>query len=257
MPETVTRYPLRAVVAFICALVVLSGAAYVVQQSLYARPPMLDLTPTRTEQPPPDIAPAPVVGAVAAPGSDVPAIDEGWLQRNAAASGVPEIALRAYARAELQAPSGCGIGWTTLAGIGWIESQHGTLGGRTLEPDGRSSSPILGPALDGTGDFAAIRATAQSQLWHGDATWDHAFGPMQFISSTWADWQSDGDGDGVADPNDIDDAALAAARYLCAGGRDLTSGSGWTSAVLSYNNARVYLEDVHAAATTYAERSAA
>ena len=98
--------------------------------------------------------------------------------------------------------------------------------------------------------------TAESQQWHGDPTWDHAFGPMQFISSTWTSWQADGDGDGVADPNDIDDAALAAADYLCADGHDLTSGEGWTSAVLSYNHARSYLEAVHDAATAYAERTA-
>ena len=41
---------------------------------------------------------------------------------------------------------------------------------------------------------------------------------MQFIPSTWRTWQTDGDGDGVADPNDIDDAALAAAGYLCQSG---------------------------------------
>lgn len=248
------RNPLRAALLLVCALVVLSGAGYVVQQSLYARPPVLDLTPTLTEQPPPAIAPAP--GAEKGPAaSGVPVIDEGWLERTAAASGVPATALRAYARAELEAPKGCDIGWTTLAGIGWVESQHGTLGGRTLGADGHSSSLILGPALDGTGDFAAIRATTESEQWHGDPDWDHAFGPMQFISSTWASWQADGDGDGAADPNDIDDAALAAAEYLCADGQDLASGEGWTAAVLSYNHARSYLEAVHAAATTYAQRT--
>ena len=101
-----------------------------------------------------------------------------------------------------------------------------------------------------------IRATAESEQWHGDPRWDHAFGPMQFISSTWEAWQTDGDGDGVADPNDIDDASLAAADYLCADGHDLTSGEGWTDAVLSYNHARSYLEAVHDAATAYAERTA-
>ncbi|CAN5672093.1 hypothetical protein BH11ACT8_BH11ACT8_09010 [soil metagenome] len=253
-----TGHPVRASLVFALVLVALSAVGYVVQQAAYTRPPLLDLTPSTGAQPPPDVAPAPVVARPRlASATGVPQIDPAWLSRNAAASGVPEVALRAYARAELEAPRGCGLGWTTLAGIGWVESQHGTLGDRTLGEDGHSSSPILGPALDGTGGFKAIRATAESQQWHGDPTWDHAFGPMQFISSTWSAWAADGDGDGVADPNDIDDAALAAARYLCAGGRDLRSGSGWTAGVLSYNNARVYLDAVHSAASSYAERTAA
>lgn len=252
--------PLRAAVVFTVALVALSGGAFLLQQNLYASPPTLDLTPAAMEQPAPVVPVAPAVPTAESGGSSdtpagVPLIDESWLERTSLASGVPLTALRAYARAELMAPRACGIGWTTLAGIGWIESQHGLLGGRTLQVDGRSSSLILGPALDGTGNFMAIPATAQSRLWHGDRRWDHAFGPMQFISSTWVDWQSDGDGDGVSDPNDVDDAAYAAARYLCAGERDLTSAAGWTAGILSYNNARSYLDSVHIAATTYAERT--
>src|SRR3546814_6297301 len=75
--------------------------------------------------------------------------------------------------------------------------------------DGRSSRPILGPALDGRPGFAAIRSTPESATWHGDSTWDHAVGPLQFIPSTWSRWAADGDGDGASDPNDIDDAAYA------------------------------------------------
>ena len=78
---------------------------------------------------------------------------------------------------------------------------------------------------------------------------------MQFIPTTWESWAADGDGDGLADPNDLHDAALAAAAYLCVDGRDLTTGTGWTSAVLSYNNSRDYLDAVHAAAEEYAART--
>ena len=256
-----TPRPLRAAVVFTVVLVALSGVAYLLQQTLYSRPPMLDLTPAAAGSAPPAVPLAPAVSqdtsdAADGAGSGVPVIDEGWLTTTSQASGVPLPALRAYARAELMAPRGCRVGWTTLAGIGWVESQHGLLGGRILGLDGRSSTRILGPALDGTGNVMAIPASAQSRRWHGDRVWDHAFGPMQFISSTWVTWQSDGDGDGVADPNDLDDAAYAAARYLCAGGRDLTEAAGWTGAVLSYNNSRSYLDAVHAAASAYAERTA-
>ncbi|MGZ6753179.1 MAG: lytic murein transglycosylase, partial [Nocardioides sp.] len=47
--------------------------------------------------------------------------------------------------------------------------------------------------------------------------------------STWRTWATDGDGDGTADPHDLDDAAAATARYLCAGGYDLASGTGWAA----------------------------
>ncbi len=252
------RHSLRAVLVFVLVLGALGAGVLALRQTLYARPRTLDLTPGAAAgvQPPPAVAPAPVVRRAATTAAGGPVIDQRWLDRTAAAGGVSPVALRAYARAELLAPRGCGLGWTTLAGIGWVESQHGSLGGRTLGEDGRSSSPILGPALDGTNGFRAIRATAQSSRWHGDPTWDHAFGPMQFIPSTWATWAADGDGDGTADPLDLDDAALAAARYLCAGDRDLRTGSGWSAGVLSYNNSRAYLDAVRSAATSYAERTA-
>lgn len=252
-----TRSPLRVVFVLLLALAALGAGVIALQQTLYARPPTLDLTPRGdVRQPPPAVAPAPVVRRGASASAGAPVIDQRWLERTAGAARLPWVALRAYARAELMAPRGCGLGWTTLAGIGWIESQHGSLGGRTLGADGHSSSPILGPALDGTNGFRAIHATVRSSRWHGDPLWDHAFGPMQFIPDTWESWAADGDGDGAADPLDLDDAALAAARYLCAGGRDLRTGAGWSDGVLSYNNSGEYLDAVRASATSYAERTA-
>ncbi|HEY0948951.1 lytic transglycosylase domain-containing protein, partial [Nocardioides sp.] len=186
----------------------------------------------------------------------VPArVDPRWVARTAARAGIPGPAVRAYANAQLAEPAGCDVGWTTLAGIGWVESHHGTIDGRTLGEDGHSSTPILGPALDGRGQVAAIPATPQSRAWHGDPAWDHAVGPLQFIPSTWAAWGADGDGDGTADPNDLDDAAYAAVRYLCADGHDLESGQGWADAVFSYNHAQSYVDAVYAAASAYAERT--
>ncbi len=181
------------------------------------------------------------------------AVDSRWARRTADDAGIPLPALTAYARASVLAPRECRIGWTTLAGIGWIESQHGTIGDRVLGDDGRSSEPILGPALDG-GDYAAVPATRDSATWHGDKVWDHAVGPMQFIPSTWRTWQTDGDGDGVADPNDIDDASLAAARYLCQSG-DLMVGDNWSRSIFSYNHSADYVLNVYTAADAYADRT--
>ncbi|MFC6152970.1 lytic transglycosylase domain-containing protein [Nocardioides yefusunii] len=181
----------------------------------------------------------------------VPTVDSGWVRRTAEATGIPEPAVRAYGTAVLNLPDdGCALGWTTLAGIGWVESQHGTIDGRTLGDDGRSSEAILGPALNGV-DFAAIPATAESTLMHGDPTWDHAVGPMQFIPSTWKRWGRDGDGDGVADPHDLDDAAASTAAYLCHDGHDLATSSGWNAAVFSYNHENAYVVSVFEAADRY------
>jgi hypothetical protein len=89
----------------------------------------------------------------------------------------------------------CGLGWTTLAGLGWVESQQGTIGGRVLGADGRS------------------------------------------------------------DPQDLDDSAWTAARYLCASGLDLRTAAGWAAAVRSYNHSDAYVRAVYDAAGTYAART--
>ncbi|WP_019146096.1 lytic transglycosylase domain-containing protein [Aeromicrobium massiliense] len=206
------------------------------------------------------MTPDPVVVAVAPAAASVeeptsPAGDGGadpaWVAETAARTGVPARAVQAYAGATLRTSvehRGCRLGWTTLAGIGQVESGHGR---GALGDDGRPVEPIFGPALDGSEGVAAIAATSASVAWHGDPRWDHAVGPLQFIPSTWAAWEVDADGDGVADPHDLDDAALAAARYLCHDGRDLSTADGWTAAIFSYNHADVYVRAVHAAATSY------
>ena len=229
---------------------------------------MRDQVPTAYEVVPAAHVPAEAPVVTAARGRDVQsaerdagsfaarsaaAVDPRWARRTAAAAGIPLPALTAYARASMLAPRQCRIGWTTLAGIGWVESQHGTIGDRVLWGGGRSSEPILGPALDG-GEYAAVPATRASARWHGDREWDHAVGPMQFIPSTWRTWQTDGDGDGLADPNDIDDASLAAARYLCQSG-DLMSGDTWSRSILRYNHSADYVLDVYTAADAYAGRT--
>jgi membrane-bound lytic murein transglycosylase B len=147
----------------------------------------------------------------------------------------------------------CGIGWNTVAAIGLIESGHGTHGGGHLTNAGQASGPIIGPSLDGDG-FAAIADTDDGAL-DGDARWDRAVGPMQFIPSTWRYAGRDGNGDGDADPFNIDDAALSAAMYLCAHGRDLTTAAGWTDAIYSYNQSETYINQVRDQARAYAAQA--
>jgi len=96
-------------------------------------------------------------------------------------------------------------------------------------------------ALDGVGPVAAVPDTDGGR-WDGDTTWDRAVGPMQFIPSTWATAGRDGDGDGVSDPGDLDDAALAAAAYLCRAGGDLRTTQGMRTAVFAYNHSDYYVD---------------
>lgn len=185
-----------------------------------------------------------------------PSPDAEWLTAAAGQTGIPARALRAYvaaaAAADVTAP-GCGIGWNTLAAVGFVESAHGTHDGGSLDSAGEASAPIVGPSLNGAG-FAAI-ADTDGGAFDGDARWDHAVGPMQFIPSTWRLAGKDGNGDGTADPFNIDDAALTAAAYLCAHGGDLTTPQGWTDAIYSYNQSDAYLRQVRGQATTYARQA--
>ncbi|PKQ32283.1 MAG: murein transglycosylase [Actinobacteria bacterium HGW-Actinobacteria-2] len=184
-------------------------------------------------------------------------IDHTWAARTSARTGIPLRAFLAYAAASLQLKSetpGCGVSWNTLAGIGYIESGHASHGGARLLGSGHTDRPILGPVLDGR-RTGLIRDSDRGR-WDGDANYDRAIGPMQFIPGTWKRWGADADGDGVADPNQIDDAALAAARYLCASG-SLRSTGGWRAAVLSYNHSEEYADRVAGAANDYAAKASA
>jgi membrane-bound lytic murein transglycosylase B len=187
------------------------------------------------------------------------AVDAAWVDRIAQATGIPARALSAYAEAELTvsvSQPGCHLRWNMLAGIGLIESNHGRHGGATLQPDGTSSVPIVGPALDGSNGTKALPATPAGTRWHGDPRWEHAVGPMQFLPSTWLTWGRTL-GQRAPDPNNIDDAALTAAAYLCAHGRDLSTAAGWRAAVGSYNAPEAYLTSVTDAANRYARDSLA
>jgi Transglycosylase SLT domain len=196
----------------------------------------------------------PPVGGAGTRPADVLA---GWAQEMSTRVGVPQVALQAYAYAELvigQTTPACRLSWTTLAAIGKVESNHGGSNNATLYPDGRALPAIVGPVLDGTNGNAAISDTDGGTL-DRDSTWDRAVGPMQFIPSTWRSQAVDADNDGIRDPSDIDDAALAAAHYLCANGRDLSTPTGWWQAIAAYNIPQSYGQAVFDAANDYGTRS--
>ncbi|MBA2712384.1 MAG: lytic murein transglycosylase [Rubrobacteraceae bacterium] len=103
---------------------------------------------------------------------------------------------------------GFGPDWYILAAVGKVESNHGEN---------------MGPSSAG------------------------AMGPMQFLPSTWEASGVDGNGDGVANIMDPEDAVPAAAGYLKDGGapRD------WYRALYSYNHADWYVKKVLAVAEGY------
>jgi len=179
-----------------------------------------------------------------------------WAATTATATGIPVRALVGYAGAALalqaEQPS-CGLGWNTVAALGAVESGHGTHAGSAIGADGATRPAIIGPALDG-GEFDAI-SDSDGGVLDGDTTHDRAVGPLQFIPQTWQRWGADGNGDGRADPQQIDDAALAAARYLCHSG-SVTDAAGWRAAVFSYNHVESYVDLVAATANDYLARAA-
>jgi membrane-bound lytic murein transglycosylase B len=160
-----------------------------------------------------------------------------------AEAGIPATVLDAYKKAEAElaeSKPGCNLPWQLLAAIGKVES--GQARGGQVDANGTTTSKILGPALDGNG-FALIRDTDNGK-YDGNSQYDQAVGPMQFIPSTWAWAGRDGNGDGVKDPNNVYDAALAAGHYLCRNSWNLSTDAGLRSAILSYNNSTDYLNTV-------------
>lgn len=159
---------------------------------------------------------------------------------------IPAAALAAYQRAETvmrSADQACRLRWQMLAAIGRVESDHGQTGGSVIGADGKVSPAILGPRLTGRGAVARITDTDAGEL-DGDTVYDRAVGPMQFLPATWAQVGVDGDDDGVRDPQDLDDAALAAGVYLCSGPDSLADPTALRAAVLRYNPSSTYADTV-------------
>lgn len=188
-----------------------------------------------------------------------PAAYRSWAGGLSTRLAVPEQALAAYAYAErvmtATQPS-CRLNWTTLAGIGKIASNHGRAGGATVGADGVSTPKILGPALDGRGGRPVVLDTDLGTL-DGDRVYDRAVGPMQFVPAAWRVYgqNADADADGQVDINDIDDAALAAARLLCSGGLDLGTVAGWDDGIKKYNYLGPDLVAIFKAADDYGKKS--
>jgi hypothetical protein len=76
-----------------------------------------------------------------------------------------------------------------------------------------------------------------------------ARGPMQFMPTTFASYGTDGDGDGRADVNDVEDAVFSAANLLCANGAG--DPSRLATAIWNYNHDGQYVAEVLTLAANY------
>ncbi|HEY5049564.1 MAG TPA: hypothetical protein VII50_01595, partial [Acidothermaceae bacterium] len=169
---------------------------------------------------------------------------------------IPRLASVAYQRAattEAHDASSCGVSWEILAGIGLVESDHGRSGGSASPSwSGVASPAIFGPVLNGQDGFPVIKDTDHGVL-DGDPLFDRAVGPMQFLPATWREYDTATSGSAAPNPENISDAAFAAARYLCASGADLRTSTGLVDAIYGYNHSFAYVTNVVTAAQRYAE----
>ena len=123
---------------------------------------------------------------------------------------VEELPLSGYRRLYKQAAEDYGFGpdWYVLMAVGKVESNHGEN---------------MGPSSAG------------------------AMGPMQFMPSTWETSGVDGNGDGVPNIMDPEDAIPAGAKYLADNGAP----EDCTSALFAYNGAGWYVREVLEVAEQY------
>lgn len=103
-----------------------------------------------------------------------------------------------------------GLDWTVLAAIHKVETSFGT--GRAMSSAG-------------------------------------AQGPMQFMPPTFQAYGVDGDGDGRADINDVEDAIFSAANLLCANGAG--DPERLATAIWNYNHSQAYVNEVLTLAASY------
>ncbi|MQA03541.1 MAG: peptidoglycan DD-metalloendopeptidase family protein [Streptosporangiales bacterium] len=170
------------------------------------------------------------VGGIPLPKPDGPGIDH-----ISKAGPIPENYLAAYKKAGQD----YNLPWQLLAGIGWVETQHGQLDAEGVksgyndaafpdEPEGCCAGPMQFNANPNFRDNAP-----------GQTTWDA--------------YKTDGNGDGVMNVYDIQDAAPSAAKKLVADGVKGGSEQAVRSAILRYNNPDTYVNSVLESAWVYAD----
>lgn len=164
------------------------------------------------------------------------------------ALGIPPVVFSAYLAAEAEAPSiaaECRVDWPVIAGIWKVESAHATMGGRRVDSDGQVTPPLYGVTLDGSTPGTRVVPDTDQGVLDGDPVWDRAIGPAQFLPGSWRSYGRDGNDDGIADAQNVYDAALSTVAYLCLRTPgDYTNPTDLARALYGYNNSTEYVETV-------------
>ncbi|NGZ99475.1 lytic transglycosylase domain-containing protein [Nocardioides sp. W3-2-3] len=166
----------------------------------------------------------------------------------------PPAAVAAYQRAAtiIDSAADCNLDWLVLAALGRIESDHGrgTDGRHRVSEEGLVRPALVGAPQNGRGGRSRVDDTDGGAL-DRNRRWDAAVGPLGLLPATWATVAVDADGDGVRDPQDLDDATLAASVLLCAGGHDLGKPAALRAALTSYHRTKGFAAAVLALVTRY------
>lgn len=190
-----------------------------------------------------------LLAGLAAAGTRTPAAS------GAVAAGIPPVVFAAYIAAETNAPvivDECSVDWPVVAGIWKVESGHATYGSATIDANGNVTPPIYGTVLNGTTPGTQTIPDTDNGTLDGNVVWDRAVGPAQFLPTSWRSYGRDGNDDGIADAQNVYDAALATAAYLCLRTPgDYTNPADLARAVRGYNRSAEYVEKVTGWITYY------
>jgi membrane-bound lytic murein transglycosylase B len=234
----------RAVLA--CTVVTAGTIAAGVATTSPARPEVIEAAAQVETPPEVPVEVRPVAGYEEPPPAVAPMADQ-------SVEDIPDKATAAYQRAEsviADARPQCHLTWTVLAAVGRVESDHGRADGGVLGLGGRVDPPSHGPTLDGRSGRPQVSDTDAGVL-DGLRTWDRTVGPLNFLPATWEVVGVDGDRDGHRDPQDIDDAALAAAVVLCGKHHDLATSADLATALAILNPAPGFAAAVTDVAEAY------
>ncbi|HET6939086.1 MAG TPA: hypothetical protein VFI19_10795, partial [Nocardioides sp.] len=166
---------------------------------------------------------------------------------------IPTRALVAYQRAASAidlADDECHLDWQLLAALGKVLTDHGRTHGSVLGDQGVPRPWLVGPRLTGRHGTHRVSDTDGGTL-DRDRHVDRAVGPMLLLPSVWSLVSVDGDADGRRNPQDIDDAALGAAVFLCAGPGDLSHAAQRREEIRRFHSGSDYTRSVLAVRAAY------
>ena len=174
-----------------------------------------------------------------------------WSHKRSGPYDIPETALRAYAYAAwaVAKQKNCNLGWPTLAALGESLSNHGRANDSQLGDDGTTTVPLRGLNLFDPAHPQEV-ADTDAGFFDGDPTKDIPIGPLQIMPSRWEQFNAAVEPDAKPNPDNINDASLTLAGFLCSVG-DPSTPDGWANGVQQINANPEFVKQVHAIAKKY------